>query len=373
MNITISKNELNSALQSVMHAVSSSSPQPYLRGIRITANEDNLVLTGSNADISIQITMQKNENNDLNVIEEGSILIDGKVLTEIVRKLDSENISIEVIDGALTKLSGNSALFRINGMNPSEYPDIDFSKPPVSFTLKSAEFMNIIDQTVFASAAKDTRPVLTGVNFRLANGVMTVTSTDSFRLSKKTVNIDSSESFNITVPSRSLNDLKSTVLTDPNGTVEISLNSRKAEFITDGIIFQTKLLDGSYPETDRLIPKEFSRELMINRMDLIRAIDRNAFIRTENQAINRLQCSENEIVLTNRSQEIGDSQEVLSADYIGEELDISFSAQYVIEACRAVNSENIRIRFTGEMKPFIITDPSDENLIELVLPVRTYN
>ena len=373
MNITISKNELNSALQAVMHAVSSSSPQPYLRGIKITAGEEGLVLTGSNADISIRMNIQKNENNDLNIIEEGSILIDGKVLTEIVRKLDSETISIEVIDGALTKFSGHSALFRINGMNPSDYPDIDFSKPPVSFALKASDLLSIIDQTVFAAAPKDTRPVLTGVNFKLDGSDLTVTSTDSFRLSKKIVNVDSAESFNITIPSRSLNELKSTVLTDPEEMIEISLNSRKAEFISSGIIFQTKLLDGSYPETDRLIPKEFNREMMINRMDLIRAIDRNTFIRTENQAINRLQCSENEIVLTNRSQEIGDSQEVLSADYTGEELDISFSAQYVIEACRALESENIRIRFTGEMKPFIITDPADDRLIELVLPVRTYN
>jgi DNA polymerase-3 subunit beta len=111
----------------------------------------------------------------------------------------------------------------------------------------------------------------------------------------------------------------------------------------------------------------------MNKEDLIRAIDRTVFIKNDNMTINRLQCSEDEVVLTNKSQEIGESIENLAAEFKGEPLDISFSGIYVMEAIRNLKGSNLKISFTGEMKPFILSTAEDDTIIQLVLPVRTYN
>lgn len=373
MNFTIAKSELLSALQDTAHAISPNSPQPSLRGIKIDAAENTITLTGSDADISIRKVIEKDEKNNLNVIEEGSILVESRYLLEIVRKIDSEEIQIEVIDGALTKFSGGSAVFKINGMRADDYPDIDFTKPSSSIELSAGQLSSIIEQTAFAASAKDTRPVLTGVNFHLVGGVLSCTATDSYRLAKKKIELASNDEFNLTIPARSLNEVRNTMLQEMSETIEIALNDRKVQFIGKGMILQSRLLDGGYPETERLIPKEFRYELSISRNDLIHAIDRTTFIKNDNMTINRLSMSEHEVILSNRSQEIGESTEQLAAVFTGEPLDISFAGNYVLSAAKALRGNNIKIRFTAEMKPFILTGDEDDSVLQLVLPVRTYN
>ncbi len=373
MKFSISKNELYAALQIVGHAISSTSPQPSLRGIKIDAENDQLILTGSNADVSIQKTLEKNEDNQLNIMEEGSILIEFRYLNDIVRKIDSDFILVEIIDGSLTKFSGNSAVFKINGMVARDYPIIDFSKPATFIKMNTQQLAEIIEQTTFATSTKEQKPVLTGVNFKLSDNMLNCTATDSYRLAKKTIALDFEGEFNITIPSKSLNDVKSTMLSDTNEEIEIAMNNKKAQFIIKNMIFQTRLLDGVYPETDRLIPKEFKYTLNMNKDDLIHAIDRTIFIKNDNMIINRLQCSSDEVVLTNKSQEIGESIENLVASFNGDPLDISFSGTYVLEAIRNLKGNNLVISFTGEMKPFILKTTDDDTVLQLVLPVRTYN
>lgn len=373
MNFSINKNELSNALSVVSHAVSSNSPQASLRGIKIEAKGDHIVLTGSNADISIQKNISKTEENNLTIVEEGSILIEARYLIDMVRKIDSDTVNVEIIDGSLTRFTGNQAVYKINGMNSYDYPTIDFSKPSDSVILKQGVLTELIEETAFAASLKETRPVLTGVNFKCSDKVLTVTGTDSYRLAKKTMPLDTELSFNITIPSKSLNEVRSTMLNDPEADIEISQNDKKVQFIINDMILQSRLLDGNYPETDRLIPKEFSYKLTINRSDLISAIDRTTFIKTDNMAVNKLECSSDEVVLTNKSQEIGEFREVLHANFEGDPLNISFSGNYVMEAAKVLRGEEIVIQFTGEMKPFVLKDSEDDQLIQLVLPVRTYN
>lgn len=373
MKLTISKNALYNALNTVSHSVSSNSPQPVLRGIKITADENKLSLIGSDADISILKTISSDEENKLNVLETGSVLIEAKYLTEIVRKLDSELIELETIDGALTKFSGSSAIFKINGMKPEDYPNIDFRSNGSQIILSKDVLLSIIEKTAFAASNKDTRPVLTGVNFNLENQLLKCTATDSFRLAKKTIKYEHDDSFNITIPAKTMFEIKNSMLSDNDGEISIYQNGKKVQFISDDMIVQSRLLDGEYPETDRLIPREFPYTLTIDREDLIHAIDRTVFIKNENMAINRLQCSAEEIVITNRSQEIGESHEILFGEYLGEPLDISFSADYVISAAKYIGGKNLKICFSGQMKPFVILNPEDDSVLQLVLPVRTYN
>ena len=373
MKLSILQNELQSQLQLVSKAVSPISPQASLRCIKIEAKNDSIILTGSDADISIQKTIKKNDENQLNIIEEGTILVDVKYLLELVRRVDSKIIEIEILDGTLLYFHGGKAKFKINGLNPNNYPNIDFSLNDNSFSLKTSDLLDIINQTVFAVSKKDTRPILTGVNIKTQNNTLNCTATDSFRLSRKILPFDSNIEFNVTIPSKVLNELKSSLQNlDKNSDILISINDKKAQFVFDDTVFQARLLDGEFPATDKLIPTEgqFNYYLDINKRDLMSAVDRSIFIKNENIITNKLDCSKDEIILSNRNQEVGEFEEELAGKFEGEDLEIVFIAYYMLDALRALNGDEVRIKFTEKMRAFIVSDPSDDSITELVLPTR---
>ena len=370
----INKDVFYSALQTAKSAVAANSPLPSLSGIRIDVLEDQLLITGSDNDLSIQTTLKNSADHPigLQIDGTGTIVMDSSYLLDIVKKMDSDEIHISVLDGTLIHFVGNKAEFKINGYNPDDYPHIDFAPLSTPFTMSSRKMAEIISKTAFAASTKETRLVLMGVNMKAEDGKITVTATDSYRLARMIVAADC-EPFNITVPSRALFSAKS-IFTE--GSVSIAVSARKIQFRSENTVLQSNLLEGAFPEIDRLIPAEFTRTLIINRQALMTAIDRTSFIKTDNMTVIRLQVeNKDDVMISTRSQEIGESHEGLTADsFTGEALDISFSGTYVNDAARALSDENIALLFTGEMRPFILKNNVDDtDLLQLVLPVRTYN
>lgn len=373
MNFKISKRNFYSALQTVARAISSNSPVPSLSGIKIEVEQDSICLTGSDSDISIQRKL-KSQDEDLNLVvkETGSIVIEAKYILEIVRKIDAEDIELEIVDGSLTKISGLSAEFRINGMRSSDYPAIDFTKPGQQFEIDADSLMKMISQTTFATSDRETRPVLTGVNMKCSGKKLECVATDSYRLARKVMMLDTENSFNITIPAKSLNEVSKTI--DRDTKILIAVSDKKAQFWIGETVIQTRLIDGAYPETGRLIPTEFAHELKVDSRDIMNAIDRASFIKNEGISIVKLSANNEEVVISSKSQEVGSSVENLNIlSYEGNPLEISFSGKYVFEAIRVLSATTIQISFSGEMKPFIIRNVEDDSILQLVLPVRTYS
>lgn len=371
MKFKIKRIELSNALNKVTKAVSSKSPLPILTGIKFDLQEDQLILTGSDADITIQTTIDAKE--DLLDIEEiGQVVLNSRYISEIVRKIDSEFITFSILDGSLTQIKGENSEFNLNGSKAIDYPTIDLSKTGTHLTLHSMTIKTFIEQTIFATSDKETRPILTGVNFKASGHQMQCVATDSYRLSKKVIDLMQEDvSFNITIPAKSLNEISKII--DKNEDVDLYISDRKVLFVFDHLIIQTRLIDGAFPDTSRLIPTQFDYKLTINTRDILNAIDRASLFSIEMNNIIKLEMNEDQVLLTSSSQEIGSVEEDLSSGfYKGQPLSISFSAKYAADAIRATRSQKIVIEFTGEMKPFIIHDMEESDLLQLVLPVRTY-
>ncbi len=373
MDFKISKRYFYNALSVVARAISANSPLPALSGIKIEVLENEIVLTASDSFISIQKRLVKeNEEFKLDIFETGSIVIEAKYILEIVRKIDSDEIHIELIDGSLTKISGYFAEFNINGTKAMDYPVIDFSKPDNKFNIDAGTLLKIINQTAFATSDKETRPVLTGVNFKKEGNVLECVATDSYRLAKKVVSLNNQGNFNITIPAKALNEIAKSI--ERESEIEVCVSDKKVQFWIDSIVVQSRLIDGIYPETNRLIPNEFSYELVVDARDILNAIDRASFIKSDGISIIKLSASENEIVISSKSQEVGSSKEKLTAiSYKGQPLEISFSGRYVFDAIRALSGPIVKIEFGGDMKPFVLQSMDDDSILQLVLPVRTYS
>ena len=252
-----------------------------------------------------------------------------------------------------------------------DYPRIELSKNGIKIDINYKKKKNIISQTKFAASDKEHKPILTGINFKATNNQLECTATDSYRLAKKVVSLNEDVTFNITIPQKSLDEISKIIEKDE--IIEMYVSDRKVLYVFDNNIIQTRLIDGSFPDTNRLIPNSFDYELNIDTHYLLNAIDRVSLLTNEQNNIIKLDMDDNQVLLSSYMQEIGSVEEILDkAFYKGEPLSISFSSKYVNEAIRAFNSSKIRILFTGEMKPFIIKDYENEDVIQLVLPVRTF-
>ena len=367
MNFKIKRLELLNALTKVSRAVSIKSPLPVLTGIKFDLKEDELILTGSYSDITIQTSIQDH----IDIIEPGSVVLSSKYILEIIKKIDSEDVHIFIVDGTLTRIEGANSRFDLNGTSYIDYPRIDLNKTGVNLQMKSIDLKEAIEQTSFATSEKETRPVLTGVNFKAKDHVLECIATDSYRLAKRILNIDSDISFNIIIPKKSLIEISRIIEKDE--LIDLYVSDRKVLFVFDHVLIQTRLIDGTFPDTSRLIPDSFDYSMSIDSTSLLNSIDRASLLTNEQTNIVKLTMNQDTVILSSFSQEIGSVEENLSrAFYKGEPLKISFSARYLTDAIKSINGQKVRVLFTGEMKPFIIKDFEREDIIQLVLPVRTY-
>lgn len=373
LKLKVAKKALVEGITQVQKAICDVSPIASLRCIKMEAKEDTIILTGSDSSTTIKTVIQKDDNSSLNIEEEGAMLLNSKNFGEMIKKADSEEISLEAI-GNLLKVRGASIQYKINSEDVKNYPDINLDKPDDSITVSADMLVDLIEKTTFACSKKETRPVLTGVNFALANKKMVVTATDSYRLTKKIDYLETDSSFDVTIPAKSLAIVKDCITKTGVEEIVLAVNDKKAQFLLGDLIFQTSIIDGTYPQTDRLIPTEFNHTLVIDKKVLHDAIDRMSFIKNDNMAIDKLSLSKDSAVLSNKSREIGESREELAtAKFTGDDLTISFLGQYVLDALKALSGESVKISFVGDMKPFILSSLEDDSITELVLPVRTYN
>ena len=372
MNFKISKKEFLDALTLSSRAISSNTPLPALSGIKLEVSKESLVLISSDSNISIKTAINNNDTNTLTITDEGEIVLDARYLLEIVRKIDSDYINVEIIDGTLTKIYGGNSEFKVNGIRAFEYPDINFevlSNQP--FTLDTLTFNSLIEQTAFACSDKETRPVLTGVNFCAKDYKLYVNATDSYRLASKTIDLTADLNFNITVPSKYLNEVYHSITNEKE--IGIAIDNQKISFIFNNTIIQTRLLDDAFPDVSKLIPNNFTQTLVVNSREMVNAIDRTSFIKSDGKNIVKLTISDNNIDITSSNQ-IGSSYENINVvSFEGNPLEISCSGKYLEDAIKALKCENVTIYFSGELKPIIIKNIDDDNLTQLISPVRTYH
>lgn len=369
MHFKVNKKEFSDAINIVSKAVSQNSPLPVLHNVKLSVKDDYIQLTASDGDISIE-TMIK-DSNVLNIISSGDILLDGKYLNDMIRKIDSETIEIELMESNLCSVKGNAVNFELSAINAQDYPAINFDEPDDNFYLDVNTFKEIIFQTCFAASDKETKPILTGVNFNCEGHKLICVASDSYRLAQKEIYIENEHNFNITIPAKNLIDISRILNVDDN--IKIAIDDKKALFMFDNVLVQTRLIDGLFPEVSRLIPTTYLYELVIDAREILNALDRASFIKSEGIYIVRLQINENNIMITSKSDDIISQEFISLISYNGDKFDVSFKGNYLYDAIRALNTYEVKICFSGEKKPFIIKSNNEDKVLQLVLPIKTYD
>ena len=372
MKFTISKNLLLENLTYVSKAISTKNIIPILNGIKFELKEDGLYLTGTDSELTIQTFIENKKIKNVDSI--GTIIIQSKYLLDIIRKMPEEDVNIEVIDGLKIKIYTKKNQYSLNCLDPKEYPKFKIENSKTIFNLDSDILKSLINQTAFAISTQESRPLLTGINFKIIGDILEVTSTDSYRLAKKSVKLPLiiEEEINIVIPGKNLIEFDK-ILTE-NKPVEINIFSNKILFKYENIVFQSNLLNGTYPNTANLIPTDFELIIDVSLSDYYDAIDRAALL-TQNKDKNivKMEINTENMKISSFASELGKVEEEVEIKKNNKNnLEISFSARYMLEALRTIKEDKILILLNTDVKPIIIKSIKDESLIQLILPIKTY-
>lgn len=378
MKFVIKKQHLLKNIQYVVNAISSRTVIPILTGMKIDVRNNHVILTGSNSDITIQahIPQKIDDEEVITNMSEGTIILPVPHFPEIIKKLPEELVEITVDDELKATIRSGHAVFSLNGQSSEEYPQLPPFQSDDTFEISINNLKTLIKQTVFAVSTMETRPILTGVNVKLENKKLEFTATDSHRLALSSLEIEESEidDMNIVIPGKSLQEL-SKILEDTDEKINVSLMKNQILFSTNNLFFLSRLLNGNYPETSRLIPDHSETTLFVDRRELIHTIERAALLanREQNNVV-RLDTKEDNIIeVSSQSPEVGYVTEELNVNsFDGDDLKISFSSKYMLDTLKTIENEEVQINFTGAMRPFIIKVPNNESILQLILPVRTF-
>lgn len=376
MKLTIKKDLLLEALNKVSKAISTKNLIPVLAGIKFELSKKKLVLTASDNDITIQTSINCSDNEDVKVEEEGSIIIQGKYILDIVRKLPDKYINIEVIDELKILIYTDNSEFNLNGIAESEYPTITLDESKKKIDINSTLFKELVNQTAFAASNEETKPVLTGLNFNITGDILECNSTDSYRLARKVIKLEkaSEENYNIVIPSHNIVEFSRLISDDSDSIVEVHIFNNKVLFKYNSLLFQSRLINGTYPNTSNLLPTESNLLITADINEFYSVIDRASILTSDKEKnIVTLETDGNTLILKSSSVEIGRVEEKMQIEKsVADDIRISFSARYMMEALKSFSTNSVEIHYVGEVKPIILKTAEDKSLTQLVLPIRTY-
>jgi len=366
MKFTCSQQKLSKALNIVSKAVSTRTTIPVLKGILLKSEENNLILSASDLDLSIEKAI------DVNVIEEGSVVIPAKLFGDIVRKLPNEEILIEEEENNVIMIKPSKSEFKIIGFSSEEFPNLSNEEENINELSFDREiFKSMISRTSFAATIDESKGVLTGVLIEIEENYINMVALDGFRMAVTRELMKNAENNNIIISAKILNEINKIISeSDGEEDIKISLGQKKAFIKVDTTHIILRLLGGEFIKYRDILPKSCSTTVTISRGELIESIERASLLAKEGKNnLIRINIKNNLLTLTSKSEE-GNVKEEIIMEKTGEDLEIGFNSKYMLDALKVIDDEYVKIELNTSITPALIK-PIEGNLYEyLILPVR---
>ena len=372
MKFSIEKNILLENLNNVVRGISTKNVIPVLNGIKFELKDDGLTLMASDSELTIESFIESKLIK--NIESTGTIIISSKYILDIIRKMPSDIINFEMQDSLKIKIYSDFNQYNLNCLDHNDYPNIKLITHKDPVTIKADILKEVINQTSFAISSQELRPILTGLNLKINGDLMEVIATDSYRLAKKNIKLEqpSLVDVNIVIPGKNVVELEHILVDDD----EVSMNvfNNRVLFEYKNLKFQTNILSGNYPNTSNLIPTEFEIIVQAKKAEFMGAVDRAALLtQGKDKNIIKMKIENKEMVINSFASEIGKTEEKVQIDTDEKSnIDISFSAKYMMDALKTIKDEEILILLNNDVKPIVIKSLTDESLIQLILPIKTF-
>jgi len=373
MKFSVQQDALLNIVQIASKAVASRTTKNVLLGILLEATENTLTATAYDTELGIQTHIQTTDDNHLLVDEPGSIVLPARYLLEVVKKLPAQSVTCQVHDNYTTDIHSGQVDFHLHGIDAAEFPKLPVFHNAQSIQLSSSDLRNLIRWTHFATSTSEVRPILTGIHLQSSETQITFTATDGLRLGTKSIIYEAPQAnvWDAILPAKSLIELLK-LISDEEQTISIQFTSSHSLFSLGGTLFYTRLIDGAYPDTTRIVPTVHRTEVIVPHNEFTDAIDRAALIARDRDSNNmiRMEVKDSELVISSSSPEIGNVSESLQVlSQSGEDLMIAFNAKYVLDALKALNQDEVSIHFNGANQAFVLKEHGQEDGLQLISPV----
>ena len=365
MNFTITRQNLHNGLAAVSASIPSKTTLPVLSNILFEAKEDAVWMSGTDLDVAVRVKVPAD------VKELGRLTAPGKKLQEITRELPEQPVEVAT-HGEQIELKCGRSNFKLNGLPADEFPslaEVDFSE---GWTVTGKDVNGLIHHTTFAVSTEESRPILNGVLWELREGSMRMVATNGHRLARMGVPAESggAPSVDFIVPPGALQHVQR--LFKDDDTIEVARSGNHLGFRADSTEVYTRLIEGTYPNYDQVIPRDNDKVATIDKKALESAVRRMAVVASDQTHRIRLKFEPGRVHLNVLTPDLGEGHDELEIGYDGEELEIGFNANYLLEVLRYMPTDEVDVAFKAPERAATI-EPSGDNDIDylcLVMPLR---
>ena len=368
MNFTVSRNDLYKALQKIINVIPSKSTIEILYNVLLTAEDSKLKIIATDLEIT-QIAWC-----ECNITETGAIALPGKLLSDILREMPDTNLDFSVDTNLKIDIKSNFGEYKLSGQNKNDFPNIPVIEQEQNILIKNKNFKRMIEKTIFACSTDNLRPALTGVYCQIFNDQIRMVSTDGHRLVKVINTEFKSPDFqrDVIIPTRALNFVARNL--EDDGEQKITLGQNHVLFTFENTMIYTRIIGEPYPDYDRVIPVDNSKELLIDREALISSIKRVSLFSNPLSSQIRINLSENKLNLYAQDVDFGgEAQETVDCQYSSPDIELAYNAHYLLDIMRHIDTEKVKILIENPDGAGLVY-PSDQNkneeLLMLIMPVR---
>ena len=356
---------LSDACQSVQRAVSTKTSIPAIEGIFIKALGTEIVLTGYDLEMGITTSVPAR------IEENGGIVINAKVLCEILRKLPDSNVCIESDERQVATIRSGEMEYSLIGIAPDEYPELPSVSGVFPIVLQQDILKEMIRQTIFSVAVNENKVVHTGIKFEITQNEIKLIAVDGFRLAVRKEPIDySGEDTTFIVPAKSLSEVVKLFSGDEKATVSMCVGKRHIVYEIGPYTVVSRLLDGEFLNYRSAIPNLVSTTVKVNTRQLIDSIERTSLIITD-KIKSPLRCSfDDNLIRISSTTALGTANDKVQAEITGAGVEIGFNNRFLLEALRVCDTDEVYLQLNGSVAPIVIVPPEGDRFLFLILPVR---
>lgn len=364
MKLTCDKYMLQTAVNTCLRAAALKSPIPTLEGLLLEAGES-LRISGYDLKKGIYTTI------DADIAEAGSVVLNAKLFSEMVRKLPEGIVCITTDKQDMTTVKCGKSEFSFMGMSSEDYPELPSVEGLKTFSIPQGTIKSMINQSIFAISDNDSRPVYTGSMFEIENNILTLISVDGYRLALRKESIENGEEHTeFIVPGAALSDVER-VCTDCDDMINISVDVNHISFTVGNTVIVTRRLEGEFLNYRKAVPENFRYKIKIDRSELLRVVDRVSLI-VDEKARNPVKLTFGDGVIDCSCNTLkGKAEDICLSEGNGEEFQIGFNDRYLLDALKAAPSDSLYICLNTNSSPCVLL-PADENekFKYMILPIR---
>lgn len=367
MRLTCLQKDLRSALEIVSLAVSPSTTLPVLNNILLKAAGKKLFFSATNLEIAI------NQSIAADIKNEGAITIPAKLITNYVNLLEDETVEMKIDDGNTLHVKTKTSQTKIKGISPNEFPLIPKVEKETTLHIAAQDLSHAIDCTIFSAATTSTRPILSGVYFSAEKDTLKMVATDSFRLAEKKTKLlkKVEKAVDCLVPVRTLLELGRILNTkDEKETVEIQISKNQILFITDGIELISRLIEGKFPDYEKIIPRATRTKVQAPVDHLMLATKRvSLFARENNNSVKLAATNDGKLQIATDETSVGEEKAEVEITMEGENNKIALNSQYLLDVLGHLK-ENVRIEMDEKLTPVVVRPGKKEDYLYIIMPLK---